>query len=583
MEEMREPRVRRLLALLVATAALLFLLRLGVIDLWAPDEPRFAQVAEELRSMEHGATGLVLLHLNGQPYTQKPPLYYWAAALLGAPGGRVSESAARLPSALAGVACVLVTVALGRALFGSLAAGLWSGALLLTVYRFAFLARRAQLDVILALFECLALLAYWRLLEERGRRTGNLVLLHGALGLAVLTKGPVGLLPIPIMAAHLAWEGRAGVLRTLFPPWSFLLSLAPALLWISLAVAFAAPGFFGDAVVDNLLGRFFSGTSHVRPVYYYAYQLPLDFMPWTLLWPLAAWTWHQELRKELHNPHPREGGAPSSPAPYCAARFLLVWIALPLAFFTLSAGKRGLYLVPVYPALALLCGVALERSLARRSELPALVSGGLAGLAALLAATGIFLAANGGLSIAAAPGFTLSAGFGVLVAGIALAAAMAWWAAARHRRPAAARVGVVVGGLVLLYLALFIGVFPGFEGEKSPRPISVAAAELTPPGEPIAVFDHREMAGAIAYYGRRPVATLRSQASVRAFLAGGGRAIIVKARKLERLESIAGGPLVVRARARSGRRELLVVGPQMAPEGKERAQLRGFQHGSIGG
>ena len=61
-------------------------------------------MAEEVRSFEHGPTGLVLLYLNGEPTDQKPPLYYWAAALFGVPGGRVTETAARLPSALAGIA-----------------------------------------------------------------------------------------------------------------------------------------------------------------------------------------------------------------------------------------------------------------------------------------------------------------------------------------------------------------------------------------------------------------------------------------------------------------------------------------------
>jgi hypothetical protein len=174
---------------------------------------------------------------------------------------------------------------------------------------------------------------------------------------------------------------------------------------------------------------------------------------------------------------------------------------------------------------------------------------------------GIYLAARGGFSLEAAPGFALSAGVGITIAGIALAATAAWWIAARRPGPAGTQIGVVLGTLAALYLLVFVGVFPGFEGEKSPRPISEAAARLTPPGEPIAVFAHREMAGAIAYYGRRPVATLHSEESVRHYLAGGGRAIIVKARKLEWLREIAGEPLLVRARARSGRREVLVVGP----------------------
>jgi len=87
--------------LLIVGTGLLYLVGLDAIDLWTPDEPRYAAIAEELRSFRHGVRGLVLLHLNDEVYTQKPPLYFWLAALLGAPGGQVDEIAARLPSAMA--------------------------------------------------------------------------------------------------------------------------------------------------------------------------------------------------------------------------------------------------------------------------------------------------------------------------------------------------------------------------------------------------------------------------------------------------------------------------------------------------
>ena len=103
---------RRLAGAVLAAAAALLLTDLSATDLWAPDEPRYAAVAEELRSFRHGAAGLALLHLNGEAYTQKPPLYFWTAALAGVPGGRVTEVAARLPSALCGLATVWLLFAI---------------------------------------------------------------------------------------------------------------------------------------------------------------------------------------------------------------------------------------------------------------------------------------------------------------------------------------------------------------------------------------------------------------------------------------------------------------------------------------
>lgn len=246
------PWVRGLL--LLGTAVLLFA-RLGDIGLWAPDEPRYGHVAETLRSMEFGTSGLVLLHLNDEPYTQKPPLYYWMAAAAGAPFDRVTEFAARLPSALAGIALIGVTLVFGSRLLGGATATL-GAALLLTTFEFADNARRAQLDVVLALFETLALVGFWRIDRGIGRRRINQLLLHASMGLAVLTKGPVGILvPALVMASFLVWERRIGDLRRAFPWWGYFLSFGPGLAWIAAAIALAPPGFFGTAVVDNLLGR----------------------------------------------------------------------------------------------------------------------------------------------------------------------------------------------------------------------------------------------------------------------------------------------------------------------------------------
>ena len=154
--------------------------------------------------MEFGPSGLVLLHLNGEPYTQKPPLYYWLAAAAGAPFGRVTEVAARLPSALAGIALIGLTLVFGSRLLGGATATL-GAALLLTTFEFADNARRAQLDVLLALFETLALVAFWRIDRGIGRRWLAQLVLHASLGLAVLTKGPVGILvPVLVMACFLA-------------------------------------------------------------------------------------------------------------------------------------------------------------------------------------------------------------------------------------------------------------------------------------------------------------------------------------------------------------------------------------------
>ena len=281
----------RPLRLLSLFAAILVLTGLGRLDLWAPDEPRYGAIAEEIRAGEHGIAGAILLRSNGVPYTQKPPLYFWLAALAGTPGGRVDELAARLPSALSGIGCILLTFWIAKRLLRDSTLGLIAAALLVTSFRFLWTARRAQLDVLLTLCELAAIALFvahgFRSRDastpQPGPAPGQIACLHLMLGLGALTKGPVAWLPLVVALVYFAWEGRIGLFRAFVPAWAWLLSLGPLAVWALAAFALAPPGFAEAAIGENLIERFFSGTSHVRPFYYFLYQTPADFLPWSPL------------------------------------------------------------------------------------------------------------------------------------------------------------------------------------------------------------------------------------------------------------------------------------------------------------
>lgn len=556
--DLQELPFRTLGAVLLAAAALLYGARLGATGFWAPDEPRYGHVAEEIRSGRHGAAGLVLLHVNGEPYTQKPPLYFWLAAATGAPGGRVSEAAARLPSALAGVALVGVVLAFGRRLLGARSA-LLGAALALTGFELADNARRVQLDVLLTLFETLALAAFWRIDAGRraqgparhgdgaGGQARNQLWLHAALGLAVLTKGPVGfLVPVLTMAVFLAWEGRLPSLRMAFPWWGPLLSIAPALAWIAGAVALAPPGFFGEAVLDNLFGRFFTGTSHERPFYYYLYQFPLNFLPWFLLAP-AVWS---AGRREVF-------ATGVDPGAQRSWRFLLVWVTTTLAFFSLSSGKRGIYALTCHPAAALLVADAVWRRARARGGVPPLVHAVTALLAAGLAAGGVWVAIADPLRNPAASLATGGAALAVAALGAVAAPALA-----RVGAPLGARLALPVAMVFAFELVLFTVTWPARDPEKSPRAIAEAAAALTPDSGAIGLVGDRALTGGLAYYGRRRVAPLDSPEEIARFFADGGRAVVVQARKLDRVTAAA--PVAIAFRTREGSRQLVVATPRPA-------------------
>lgn len=558
---MNQPQASpRLRAAVIGVAAILLLSGLGSIDASAPDEPRYLQVAEEMRSMEHGPSGLLLLHLNGEVYAQKPPLYFWLAGLFGLPTERVTELAARLPSALAGIAVIWCVLYLGSRLFGGFTAVL-GAALLLSVFEFGHLARRAQLDVLLTLFETGALVAFWWLDRRIGSRRWHLTLMHFALGLAMLTKGPVGLL-IPFLAilAYLLWEGRPREIARLFLSWRLVLSFGPVLVWIAAALTLAPTGFAMDAVGTNVIGRFFEGTSHPRPVYYYLYQFPLDFMPWTLLWPLAYLVGRRRVFAAAE--------ATRDPETRRAWRFLLSWVAVSLVFFTISSGKRGLYLLPAFPAMALICADSLVRYLSGRARLPRPLTAGAALVALFLLglATEAIVAGLTGSGIAipdhllAEVHSPLLASFGLTVIAALAVSCAAWILLVRNRSPVIRFSFVTIGAVLAVELSVFLLLLPALDPITSLRPIALSAASITEPDDPIGLLTDRAMVGGLAYYADRRIAPLSTPETVRQFVDAGGKAIVVKARKAHRVEEVT--PFEITSRFRSGRREVLVVTPE---------------------
>jgi 4-amino-4-deoxy-L-arabinose transferase-like glycosyltransferase len=541
------PPSARARTLVLAGAAVLLLARLGATGLWAPDEPRYGQVAEELRSLRHGAAGLVLLHLDGEPYTQKPPLWFWLAAACGAPLGRVTEAAARLPAALAGIALVATTLGFGARLLGG-PSGVLGASLLLTTFAFAESARRAALDAPLALFETLALCAFWRLDRGIGAPRRNQLALHAALGLAVLTKGPVGfLVPMLVAAAHLLLERRPRDLARALPASGLLLSLGPALAWVAAAATLAPAGFLDRAVGENLFGRFFEGTSHARPFYYYLYQFPLEFLPWVLAVPAALPAW-------------RRAAASGDGEERRAVRFLLAWVGATLVFFSLSSGKRGVYVLPALPAAALLVAHGLWRETLALRRLPPRFVAASAGVGAALAGAGAWVALADPLRDAAASRATGAAAIAIAAAGLAASSTLA-----RRRASLGARVAVPVAAVWATLLVLFTWTWPARDAEKSPRTVAEAAGALVPPDGAIGLVGDRALLGGLAYYAGRRVAWLEDADAIARYVAEGGGAIVVQASKRERVDAVVRAE--VRFRAREGRRALLVLAPRRDESG----------------
>lgn len=428
--------------LCVVLAALALLVPgLAARDLWDPDEPRTALVVSDLAE---GSVWAVPT-LNGRPWLEKPPLYYWLAAGASRLAGRVDALGLRLPASLAAVLLAVTVFFFGRALWGR-RAGLLAAIVLVTTEDFVIEARWARPDMLLGLFLTLAAFAAWKAAEEDDARWA--AVFWGALGLGVLAKGPVALLPIAGLALFALATRDAAILRRLRPAFGLPLMLVPAGLWMAAWSAETGTGFPLGAILGRFATRLGDGIHHARPPAHLLTTLPLALLPWVALLPAAiAETW----------PGPARGRDRRSV-------FLYAFLLADLTLFALSAEKRGVYLLPMTPLVALLIGRMWDQRLYAWDPPPParLIRAGLAAwLVIVIAAAAITLrrleAAEPAL-LPAASWLAAAAILGALAPLVLL------------RRAGAGRaIGLFAGGAVAAALVVTQVVLPAIDPHKSAR------------------------------------------------------------------------------------------------------------------
>ncbi len=324
------------IVLLIGFCFILFFLNLGRWDLWNPDEPRYAQVARE---MVQGGDW-ILMHFNGKMYGDKPPLFFSAIAFSSFLWGGFDSFSARFPSAFFGTLTVVLTFLLGRSLYSS-RTGFLAGLILATSVEFVYLSTRANIDVTLTFFTTAAFFCFY--MWDQKKIQSRLVIygFYVAMALATLTKGPVGfVLPLLGTLIYLLvqkdWEG----LKRMRLLTGLLLMVAIILSWYLPAVLKGGQEYLDVTLFKHTLDRFSKGWSHVKPFYYYFYNFPVEFLPWFIFLPGAIVYGYsskmRDRRKEFF--------------------FLLTWFAVIFLFFSISKGKRGLYVLPLYPAASLMIG-----------------------------------------------------------------------------------------------------------------------------------------------------------------------------------------------------------------------------------
>jgi 4-amino-4-deoxy-L-arabinose transferase-like glycosyltransferase len=327
--------------LLAGFCAFLFFYGLAQFGLIGADEPRYAQVAREMLERRDWVTPV----LGGQPWLEKPPLYYWQAMLAYSAFG-VNDWAARLPSAADATLLVLAVYFFLRRFRANFAI---DGALITaSCAGVVGYARAASTDMPLASAFTMGMLAWWG-----WRATGKksyLATFYGLMALGMLAKGPVSpfLAGLVIVAYAIAVRESRVAWKTLWVPGILVFCLI-AVPWY-VAVQIRNPGFFREFILEHNLGRFSKNLyHHTEPFWYYFPVAALALAPWTVFaiasLVRSARSWWDERGSSAALGYDRD--------PQFAI-FAFCWLLVPVLFFSLSQSKLPGYILPAIPAGALL-------------------------------------------------------------------------------------------------------------------------------------------------------------------------------------------------------------------------------------
>jgi 4-amino-4-deoxy-L-arabinose transferase-like glycosyltransferase len=489
-------RNRFVLPALLALAILPYFVGLGASSIWDANEAFYVETPREM--IERG--DYISPTFNYEPRLNKPVLSYWIVAAFYTLFG-ISVGVERIPIAIGGIVLIATAFFLARA--GSsdgagpgraraLQAALWAALGLAISPRLLMFSRRIFIDIYISMFMGLTLLFFALAERYPARRRTFLILMYVAVGLGVLTKGPVAaLLPGLVFCAYLLLHRELARAREMLIPLGT--AIIAALVVPYYAALYQRHGW--GPITTFLMGENFDrftegvGVESSRGPLFYVPIVFSDSFPWAILLIGAAVMWFADRRAIGRAPAPRE---------FRVQTLLWLWILVIVAFFSASEAKQDLYIFPIVPAIAALAGILISRALADESSLPArLVRGSAATIGLLLVLAGVAV-----LFIFQAAG-TMYALEGATFVGVvgALGGILALVLSVRQRTVASLL--AIASALVLLNWAFVSTVLPNFERYKPVPGLSAAIAERARPED--VVVHYNVALPSMVYYLRRHV------------------------------------------------------------------------------
>ena len=324
------------LFLLLALCFLQFFWRLGDIPFYSRGESREGLVVWEMVKTGN----LILPMINGDYIPFKPPLFHWIGVLAAKITGGVDEFSIRFPSALFAALGALLTYTAGARLWNE-RAGRFAAFVLATNSEWWRAGAQAQVDMTLAFFITATLLLFYYMSREGKYSRGHSIALAFLWACATLAKGPLGcLVPLLTVIAFLGLRRDFAMLKKLHLVSGAAVFVLVVGSWYGLALSQGGPAFFMRKIVEENIGTSRGTWCHYQPIYYFVPVFFYNLAPWSVfLFPIAFSIFR---RRQILS----ESGL----------LFPVVWFMAVFLFFSIALGKRAVYILPLYPAFALLLG-----------------------------------------------------------------------------------------------------------------------------------------------------------------------------------------------------------------------------------
>jgi 4-amino-4-deoxy-L-arabinose transferase-like glycosyltransferase len=344
--------------LLFVAFILFYFYGLGHLPFIGPDEPRYAQVAQEMFLRRDWITPT----LGGYLWFEKPALLYWMV-MAGFKLFGTSEWAARSASAVSGLLTIAAVFWVGKrtersAVISDLktyrSIGFWSAFVAGTSGGLIAFSRAVSFDILVTMTIAWALAFFFAGELEVDQKSQRRLLagFYFAIGVSLLAKGLVGVvIPFGVIGAYYTLRGKAPARKLLLSlVWGIPLSLAVAAIWYGPMFWKHGTLFFDEFIIKHHFERYATNKyHHPGAIYYYLQILPLLALPWTALLIDGLLKARKAFWKGSDDPVSR------------LQTFALAWLLLPLIFFSISSSKLPGYILPVLPAAALLTGSRLAQ------------------------------------------------------------------------------------------------------------------------------------------------------------------------------------------------------------------------------